>query len=284
MSILSDKDINKIINKKDIVIYPFEKKCLTAVGYDLRIGIIKPLTEVDKFFEDDQIITIPPKSYCLVITEEFIWLSKKYLGTLHSRGTLAAKGLYTNSTNVDPNFKGQMIMSVYNASEVNIILDKKEKPTFITLIIHQVRTNTEPDNENKVARGSTRVLTQMLNEVYNDEISHKAQIKSINQLLYYMNSQSHENFEAFYKKISDANTILNPFIKEKIAKIALFIKNIFTGGISNIISLLAFSVVIYFLCDWVYNKYYQNFEKNDSRVFILLLVALVSLWDKVKKK
>ena len=275
--ILTDRDIIKLANKKDIVILPFYKECVTGVGYDLRIGIIKPLNEFESFYQDEKIIKIPPKCYCIVITEEFVWLSKRLIGTLHSKGTLAAKGLYTNSTNVDPNFKGQMIMSVYNISDVDIIINK-DSPTFITLIFHSVQTPTKKLVGEEGTKNSTRVLYQMQNEIYTDRVVHSTQREIISDLLAYMSQKNHEVSPPFESMISKVKAVINPFRKEKFTNYREKILNIFKFSLSNLFKIIAFCFVLYFLYG-IFMQLYKTKKlgTEDARALVLLLVAIIGL-------
>ena len=280
----TDINILRVVNKKDLVIHPFNKDRITGVGYDLSIGIIRPLNEFENFYEDAKVIRIPPKCYCLIITEEFVWFSKRLIGTLHSRGTLAAKGLFTNSTNVDPNFKGQMIMSVYNVSDANIIISK-DFPTFITLIIHVAKTPTEKLVGEEGTKNSTRVLLQMLNDIYTDEISHARQRKAITDLHTYMLQKNHEVSPPFEIEIARAKAFINPFKKWKFSSFINAIGDLFTSSISNIFKVILLGVAVYFLFGLIKELIInRTLSKEDSRLLILLLVAIVGLTPTFLKK
>lgn len=167
MSSYSNKDIIKTVNQKNIVIIPINKDSITPLGYDISIGKIITLSSAngDKIIEEEGKIKIPPKSLNIVVAKEFIWLSKNVIGTLHARGTLAAKGILTNSTNVDPNFGGQMIMSLYNSSDKIIVLD--EEAPFITLIFHSSLT---PTLDGPGRKKTARVLTDLEEDYGSGEI------------------------------------------------------------------------------------------------------------------
>jgi deoxycytidine triphosphate deaminase len=154
MSILSDQDIKYLLNK-EIVIYPYGEDCISPLGYDLRIGYAISLTAEHQstIVPDAGKIFIPAKTSVFIITKEHIYLSKRIAGTLHSRGSLAARGLYINSTTVDPNWGGQMTFLIHNISEKSVELDVESR--FVTLIFHRVNTptsNTPSGNPISVAR------------------------------------------------------------------------------------------------------------------------------------
>lgn len=281
---LTDRDISRWINRKNIVIHPYNESSLTGVGYDLRIGIIRPMNEFDNFYEDEKIIRIPPRCYCVVITEEFVWISKDLIGTLHSKGTLAAKGLFTNSTNVDPNFKGQMIMSVVNLSETEIIISK-ESPTFITLILHEVRTPTSTLVGKEGTKNSTRVLYDLQKNVYGDKVRFEKQLQQINELLSYMVEKNHEFGAPFEKKISVATSFFGPLKKEALQNTGKGISKWFKLSFSNIIRLISIGIVLYLLYDITRSIFFtKTYNKEDERILVLLIVAIVTLVDRLFKK
>lgn len=142
MAVLSDNDIRKIINKKGIVITPYNDNRITGVGYDLGIGCIVDIDEISDDLPECQngkYLLIPKHRY-IIITKEYVWLSRSYMGTLHARGSLTLKGIYTTSTTVDPNFSGHMVMCITNMSQSQISIN--ENDPFITLVIHKLQTAT----------------------------------------------------------------------------------------------------------------------------------------------
>lgn len=150
MSILTDNEINRVINK-DLVIHPFDERCLTPLGYDLRVGYAINLINQPINLTDSKIV-IPPKTSIFIISKENIWLSGDLIGTLHAKGSLAAAGLFINSTTVDPNWSGQMTFLVHNLNDSEIELEIES--TFVTLIFHRAKISTSnrpKTNPNKVA-------------------------------------------------------------------------------------------------------------------------------------
>ncbi len=267
MSILTDKDINKLIFHRDLVIHPFEKKSVTGVGYDLQIGIIKPLTEIESFVETDEFFSIPPKCYFIVISTEFVWLSGSLLGTLHSRGTLAAKGLYTNATNIDPNFKGQLIMSMHNISEAPIIISKNPLPTYITMIIHEVRTKSDQLFNNEGTKNSSRVLNDMIDNIYHDESIYPSQKRNCYEMMKFMKSSDYKYAYEFEEKIREARKVIHPE-RLKTVRNALTLLNI-------VFAVLVFAVIstlLYFIGDMFYSK--LNFKESLKQNIPIIAAAV----------
>jgi hypothetical protein len=115
------------------------------------------------------------------------------VGTLHARGTLAAKGLFTNSTNADPIFAGQMVMSLCNLSSKPVYLE--EESHFITLIFHSALT---PTLDSPGWKKTARVLEDLAKE-YPDPID-IAEINKLNAHMNAKNTQYESEFQALMFK------------------------------------------------------------------------------------
>ncbi len=266
MAIYSDTKIKEIINKKDIVINPYKDENLTGIGYDLRVGIIQPLSKISDFNEDDDYYYIPPYSYCIVISKEFVWLSHKLAATLHARGTLAAKGLYTNSTNIDPNFNGQLIMSVFNVSEKPIKIGKNEH--YITMIVQDVvkSTKTLIDDNSK---NSSRV-TSHFNEIYGDEIV--AQTSQLHEYLHNENTKNGGKFQDLITQARNKNPLKN-FSWDKV-KVKFFTLSVLSYIIMGILLLLIVLLVV--------NRHTQLISEKNLDLIVKISVLVGVLFGIIK--
>lgn len=146
MAVLSDKDLERILTDNDgIIILNRREKSITGLGYDLTIGFIRDAnegTEPATITDEDNNVRyklLPGKRY-LVISKEFIYLSSKYMATLHSRGSYALKGIIVSSTTVDPNYAGCITCSLFNCSPNEIYIKKENQ--FVTMVFHDLRTPT----------------------------------------------------------------------------------------------------------------------------------------------
>lgn len=113
------------------------------MGYDLTIGFIcdADTGEIpETCAEDNNRYTLIPGHRYLVISREFIYISSRYMATLHSRGSYALKGIAVTSTTVDPNYAGCIAGSLINCSFENIYIKKNNQ--FITMVIHKLCTPT----------------------------------------------------------------------------------------------------------------------------------------------
>lgn len=140
MPIYSDRDIATKHNV-DFVVSPFDSRRITPLGYDLSAEHALLITfggqatiATSKKFE------MPAWSMAILIAKEYLWLSGRLIGILHSRGSLSARGLILNSTTVDPQWSGRMIFCIHNASPFPVDLDLADP--VITLVLNPI--NNEP--------------------------------------------------------------------------------------------------------------------------------------------
>lgn len=155
MAALSDKDIRRELGK-NIIIEEFSDKSLSPVGYDIRIGaaFLPGIHQTARYSEGEELI-IKPNSMLQIICKEFIWISPKILATIHSRGSFAVKGLILNSTTIDPNWNGQMALTLYNVSDNDIVLKVGDR--FATVIFYYCKTPTLERPGSRAIEGITTV-------------------------------------------------------------------------------------------------------------------------------
>ena len=242
MSVYSNKDLKRNINKKDIVICPLAEASITPLGYDISIGEIITLSSEsgNKLVKANGKIEIPAKSLNIVIAKEFIWLSGNVVDTLHSRGTLACKGIFTNSTNVDPNFGGQMVMSIYNTTDRTVLLD--EDAPFITLIFHSTLTFTPDDPGEKK---TSRVLAELKAEYGYQEIE---------KLNDYMNTQNTAHWDKFTGLIFECKN--RSFIKIVKDYVSVFKSNHSSSILSWISDIVLVSSIVFLIVSLGRTIYY----------------------------
>jgi len=115
---LSDTEIRDAIEKGHLRILPRIGK-LNPAGIDLRI---------------DRQVLLEPGRQMLAATLERVELSDKVLGTLHIRSSLAREGIIASLALVDPGFRGQLTVSLYNAGGRSVSLRKGERFIQLSLI------------------------------------------------------------------------------------------------------------------------------------------------------
>jgi dCTP deaminase len=129
---LSDVEIEKCIKDGSLVIAPFERSCLNGAGYDLRLG---------------GELSIPPNQHRLTVTLERVEVGENLAGTLHIRSSLARSGIIASLALVDPGFRGQLTVSLYNAGAEPFSMAKNER--FLQIVLHTLGTKTQRPYQGK---------------------------------------------------------------------------------------------------------------------------------------
>ena len=122
---LSDVDIQRSISEGSLVLDPFEAGCLNGGGYDLRVN---------------SDIHISPGQSTLGATLERVEVGEDMVGTLHIRSSLARAGIIASLALVDPGFRGQLTIMLYNSASADFIMTRGER--FVQLVIHILGTKT----------------------------------------------------------------------------------------------------------------------------------------------
>jgi dCTP deaminase len=126
LSVLSDAEIEKRLKEKSLVLSPFDAGCLNGAGYDLRLAMDT---------------TIPAGKQQLVATLERVELPDDLVGTLHIRSSLARAGIVASLALVDPGFRGQLTISLYNAGTEPFRMSKSDR--FVQMALHSLSMKTQ---------------------------------------------------------------------------------------------------------------------------------------------
>ena len=114
----SDKEITSAIEKAELKIVPRGFR-LNPAGVDLRI---------------DRDVRLKSKQQLLVASIERVELSDRIVGFLHLRSSLAREGLFASLALVDPGFRGQLTVSLYNSGDSTVNLAKGERFIQLSLL------------------------------------------------------------------------------------------------------------------------------------------------------
>lgn len=147
MTVLTDTDLLKMLETDStvlkcdtkLVIHPYSESSLTPIGYDLRVGTFyKSSTNeyAEKIEDDDEDkkIVLAPRSTTNIRTLEWIAMpqNKTCCGLICSKVSKVAKGLSHISTTIDPDWAGQLSISVHNHTDRKI--DLKVGEPFCTAV------------------------------------------------------------------------------------------------------------------------------------------------------
>ena len=133
--ILSDKTLMKMLEEKDLVVEPIEKEQIQPASIDIRLGntfsivedtstgIINLENEIKyKTITSDTYILLP-NQFVLATTMEYFDLPDDLTAFVEGRSSLGRMGLFIQNAGwVDPGFKGEITLELYNANRCAIEL------------------------------------------------------------------------------------------------------------------------------------------------------------------
>lgn len=133
--ILSDNTIYKMIKNSELKITPLENEQIQPASVDIRLGntfgvvedspagIITMDSEIKyKIIESDTYILLP-NQFVLATTMEYFELPDDLTAFVEGRSSLGRMGLFIQNAGwVDPGFKGEITLELYNANRCAIEL------------------------------------------------------------------------------------------------------------------------------------------------------------------
>lgn len=123
MTVLADVEIEKLIKRGSLTLTPFDPNCLNGAGYDLRVA-------------ND--VVICPGKHELAATLERVELGDDIAATMHIRSSLARAGIIASLALIDPGFRGQLTISLYNAGTEPFVMKRGDR--FVQAIFHRLST------------------------------------------------------------------------------------------------------------------------------------------------
>lgn len=133
--ILSDKTLNQMISTGDLVVEPLTPESVQPASIDCRLGTHYLMVETFNMttldldseiqyreYEGDT-ITIPPHTFMLATTMEYIKLPNDLTAFVEGRSSIGRLGLFIQNAGwVDPGFEGRITLELYNANALPITL------------------------------------------------------------------------------------------------------------------------------------------------------------------
>lgn len=133
--ILSDNTIQKMLDEKALIITPLEQGQIQPASVDIRLGNTFSVVEdsssgiitldhsVDyKSIETDTYLILPGQ-FVLATTMEYFELPDNLTAFVEGRSSLGRMGLFIQNAGwVDPGFKGEITLELYNANRFAIEL------------------------------------------------------------------------------------------------------------------------------------------------------------------
>jgi len=115
MGVLSDRDILARRAAGEPMVEPFEERCLTPNGYDLRVAeVLVPDVSPDIVREGKAVV--PPGARFLVSTVERVRMPADVCGSLWLRSSYARRGVFGSFGKVETGFEGTLTVGGLNAA------------------------------------------------------------------------------------------------------------------------------------------------------------------------
>jgi dCTP deaminase len=140
--ILANNELKKLISLGRLKVDPLYPDTVRENGLDLRIGgeyaiyayegaVVRPceLESTRHLFRvvKAEEVVIPPRSFVLLTTEEYVKMPEDVAGLANLRSTLARYGLSVPPTVVDVGFEGNITIEVVNESPNTIVLKRGDE-------------------------------------------------------------------------------------------------------------------------------------------------------------
>ncbi len=138
--ILSDNTLKAMIKSGELVVSPIDEQSIQPASIDCRLGnhfLIVEQNQMDIITLDSEIkyreiesdtITIPPHTFLLATTQEYIELPDNLTSFVEGRSSIGRIGLFIQNAGwVDPGFKGRITLELYNASSLPIKLEAGQR-------------------------------------------------------------------------------------------------------------------------------------------------------------
>ncbi len=134
--ILSDATLKSMIKEGTLVVEPIDEKSIQPASIDCRLGnhfLVVEENQMHVITLGDEIkyreivsdsIIIPPHSFLLATTQEYVELPDDLTSFVEGRSSIGRIGLFIQNAGwVDPGFKGRITLELYNASSLPIKLE-----------------------------------------------------------------------------------------------------------------------------------------------------------------
>jgi len=138
--ILSDKTLRKMLGDGSLTVDPISDESIQPASIDCRLGdhyLLIEDTDMSVITLDSEIhyreiesdgITIPPHSFLLATTKEYIKLPNNLTAFVEGRSSIGRIGLFIQNAGwVDPGFEGKITLELYNANSLPIKLQKNRR-------------------------------------------------------------------------------------------------------------------------------------------------------------
>ncbi|ARP49736.1 MULTISPECIES: dCTP deaminase [Caproicibacterium] len=176
--ILSDRSIRRLLKDNALKISPLEKEQVQPASVDIRLGntftvvedVSEPIVQMTKAvsyktIQADRYILLPGQ-FVLATTLEYICLPNNLTAFVEGRSSIGRLGLFIQNAGwVDPGFKGEITLELFNANKCAIELQSGRR--IGQLVLEQLDNEAEHPYHGKYQgqRGATGSKIYLDNEV-----------------------------------------------------------------------------------------------------------------------
>lgn len=134
--IVSDRTLQQMLEKGELVIDPLGPESIQPASVDCRLGshflvledrdipVLEMSSEIPYREHRGESIVLPPQSFLLATTMEYIRLPSHLTAFVEGRSSIGRMGLFIQNAGwVDPGFEGQITLELFNANSLPIRLE-----------------------------------------------------------------------------------------------------------------------------------------------------------------
>ena len=140
--ILSDKKLKILLDTDQLIVEPLTPQSIQPASIDCTLGNHYLVVDDNKISEGvlsfdkeiiyreitDSSIILPPKSFILATTQEYIVIPNGYSAFVEGRSSIGRMGLFIQNAGwVDSGFKGNITLELYNANSLPIKLTSGQR-------------------------------------------------------------------------------------------------------------------------------------------------------------
>lgn len=134
--ILADIDLWDLHNRHGGIVEPWNAEHLQPASIDLMLGNEFIVNGVKHVLDDGDAYALAPREFILTTTHEAVYVPNGYAARVEGRSSWGRKGLLVHATAgfVDPGFRGQITLELYNLSADTVRLPVGDRLCQITYL------------------------------------------------------------------------------------------------------------------------------------------------------
>lgn len=173
---LGNDDILKEYENKNLILNPFDERCLKGASYDLtpsviamssKVGMLEKVYREKEYREDRYFVYAHAKDTVLIVSNEYIRMPDNIAGYISSRVSKLVEGFGHISTTIDPEWAGAVLIAVSNPTSKPLkvyvgksVLPDRRPNSLATVTLHYLNTplwDDEDDEDSSDRRGNGEI-------------------------------------------------------------------------------------------------------------------------------